>query len=62
MSEPVDRPILEIQFYGLPKGTDGGVLSEKARRLAANLEELGVFDQRDHEPAHRFVLSGEVRR
>ena len=62
MSEPVDRKILEIPIYGLPQGTDGVALAQKARGLAANLEELGVFDQRDHGPAHRFVPGGEEGR
>lgn len=63
MQEPGDqRVVLEIRLYGLPHGTDGDALTQKAHGLAENLEELGCFEQRDHEPAHRFILNGDKRR
>ena len=51
-------PILEIQLYGLPRDTDADVLAHKARDVAAALEEMGHFQQREHEPAHCFGLDG----
>jgi hypothetical protein len=60
MPELIDHQIcLEIQFYGLPRGTDVDTLTHKARNAAATLEEMGTFDQRGYEPAHLFCLNGE---
>jgi hypothetical protein len=60
MSPPDDHPLLmEIPLYGLPCGTDPAALTLKAAGVAASLEELGSFDQREPEPAHRFRLTGE---
>jgi hypothetical protein len=50
---------MEIPLYGLPRGTDPAALTRKAAGVAASLEELGSFDQREPEPAHRFRLTGE---
>jgi hypothetical protein len=50
---------LELRFYGVPQGTDVNTLTRKARIAAANLEEMGAFNQREHEPAHLFYLNGE---
>ena len=60
MTEPINHQIcLEIQIYGLPRGTDVDTLTHKARIAAATLEEMGTFNQREHEPAHQFYLNGE---
>jgi hypothetical protein len=48
---------LEIPLYGLPKDTDLQIFAPIARDVAASLEEMGVFDQREFEPAHIFVIS-----
>jgi hypothetical protein len=50
---------LKIQFYGMSRGTDVDALTHKARNVAATLEEMGTFDQWEHEPAHLFCLRGE---
>lgn len=61
MSPPDDQPrLMEIPLYGLPRGTDSAALTFKAAGVAASLEELGSFDQREPEPAHRFCLTGET--
>jgi hypothetical protein len=63
MPKPIDPPfVLEIRLFGLPHGTDGAALAQKALGLASELEELGCFDQRELEPAHRFTLNGEEDR
>lgn len=60
MPNHIDHHVcLEIQFYGLPRGTDVDALTHKARNAAATLEEMGTFDQREHEPAHLFCPNGE---
>jgi hypothetical protein len=48
---------LEIPLYGLPEGTDLQLLAPIVRNVAASLEEMGVFDQREFEPAHVFVIT-----
>lgn len=48
---------VEIPLYALPKETDLKVLTPLVREAAANLEQMGVFDQREFEPAHVFVIT-----
>lgn len=48
---------LEIPLYGLPTDTDLEALTPIVRDVAESLEEMGVFDQREFEPAHVFVLT-----
>ena len=51
------RPIsLTLPYYALPHNTDSETLTPLARELAKNLEVMGVFDQREYEPAHVFAL------
>ncbi len=54
---PARGSILQITLYGLPKDTDVESLTPLARDVAAHLEEMGVFDQREFEPAHLFYVS-----
>jgi hypothetical protein len=49
---------LEIPLYGLPEGTDLKSLTPKVLDMVEGLEEMGVFDQREFEPAHVFVIPG----
>lgn len=48
---------IEIPVYALPKDTDLQVLTPLVQEVAASLEEMGVFDQREFEPAHVFVIT-----
>jgi len=59
MPQRPDPQMIMVQLYGLPQGTDADTLTHKARIAAATLEEMGTFDQRDHEPAHLFCPRGE---
>jgi hypothetical protein len=59
MPEIAERVLnMEIPLYGLPEGTDLQDLVPKVRDLAASLEEMGVFDQREYPPAHVLVIPG----
>lgn len=51
---------LQLTLYGLPKDTDLEGLTRLARDVAASLEEMGVFGQREFEPVHVFRI-GEVK-
>jgi hypothetical protein len=53
---------LEVMLYGLPQGTDVERLTVAAREVAESLEQMGVYGQRDLEPAHLFVLREEESR
>ena len=59
MPESSDPQTIMVQLYGLPIGTDVDALTKKAAKAGATLEEMGIFDQRDHEPAHLFCPRGE---
>lgn len=51
------KPIsLTLPIYALPDNTDSETLTPLVRELAKDLEIMGVFDQREHEPAHVFAL------
>ena len=47
---------LELPLYALPHNADPEELAVQARDVAKALEEMGVFDQREFEPAHVFVF------
>jgi len=53
---------LEIMLYGLPRGTDVERLRALAQDVAESLEEMGVYGQREPEPAHLFALREEESR
>jgi len=48
---------IEIPLYALPKDTDLQTFTPLVQEVAASLEEMGVFDQREFEPAHVFVIA-----
>lgn len=48
---------LEIPLFGLPQNTDLQMFTPIVRNVAESLEEMGVFDQREFEPAHVFVIA-----
>ncbi len=48
---------LEIPLFGLPKDTDLRIFTPIVRDVAASLEKMGVFGQREFEPAHVFVIA-----
>ena len=51
------KPIsLKLPIYALPQDTDPETFTPLAWDLAKTYEMMGVFDQRDHEPAHVFTL------
>ena len=51
------KPIsLKLPVYGLPRDTDPETFSPFAWDIAKTCEIMGVFDQRDREPAHVFTL------
>ena len=51
------KPIsLTLPYYALPHNTDSETLTPLAQDLARDLEVMGVFDQREYEPAHVFAL------
>ena len=59
MSQSPDYQMIMVQLYGLPIDTDADALTHKSHEVAAALEEMGSFNQREHEPAHCFSLYGE---
>jgi hypothetical protein len=61
MPESSDPQTIMVQLYGLPISTDVETLTKKAASARETLEEMGVFDQRDHEPAHFFCVCGEKK-
>jgi len=56
MSKEIDPISLTLPIYALPRNTDSETLTPLAWDLAKNLEIMGIFDQREHEPAHVFAL------
>jgi len=51
------KPIsLKLPIYALPQDTDPETFTPFAWDLAKTYEMMGVFDQRDREPAHVFAL------
>ncbi len=51
------KPIsLTLPYYALPYNTDSETLTPLAQELARDLEVMGVFDQREYEPAHVFAF------
>ena len=51
------KPIsLKLPIYALPQDTDSETFTPLAWDLAKTYEMMGVFDQRDREPAHVFTL------
>ena len=51
------KPIsLKLPIYALPQDTDPETFTPFAWDLAKTYEMMGVFDQRDCEPAHVFTL------
>lgn len=42
---------LKIPLYGLPADTDTEALTARVALIMENLEKLGVYGQRDYEPA-----------
>ena len=55
MSKEIKPVSLTLPIYALPKNTDSETLTRLAWDLAKNLELMGVFDQREYEPAHLFT-------
>ncbi len=55
MSKEIKPVSLTLPIYALPKDTDSETLTRLAWDLAKNLELMGVFDQREYEPAHLFA-------
>jgi hypothetical protein len=53
---PSNEIALQISVYGLPEDTDIESLTILAHQAAATFEEMGVFDQREFEPAHIFLV------
>ena len=57
------KPIsLKLPIYGLPRDTDPETFTPFAWDLAKTYEMMGVFDQREYEPAHAFALLKEEKR
>jgi len=56
------KPIsLKLPIYALPQDTDPETFTPLAWDLAKSYEMMGVFDQREYEPAHLFaLLKGKV--
>lgn len=51
------KPIsLKLPIYALPQDTDPETFTPFAWDLAKTYEMMGVFDQREYEPAHVFAL------
>ena len=51
------KPIsLKLPIYALPQDTDPETFTPLAWGLAKTYEMMGVFDQREYEPAHVFIL------
>ena len=55
MSTEIKPVSLTLPIYALPKDTDSETLTRLARNIAKDLEVMGVFDQREYEPAHLFT-------
>jgi len=61
MSKKTNPVSLKLPIYGLPQDTDPETFTPLAWDLAKTYEMMGVFDQREYEPAHSFtLLKGEV--
>ena len=61
MSKQIKPISLTLPIYALPNNTDSEALTPLAQDLARDLEVMGVFDQREYEPAHVFaLLKGEI--
>jgi len=61
MSKEIKPTSLTLPIYALPQDTDPEILTRLACDLAEDLEVMGVFDQRDSEPAHFFAaLNREI--
>lgn len=56
MSKKFNPINLTLPFYALPKDTNQEILTQQARELLFLLEEMGVFDQREYEPANKFAF------
>ena len=51
------KPIsLKLPIYALPRDTDPETFTPIAWNIAKTCERMGVFDQREYEPAHVFAL------
>jgi hypothetical protein len=56
MSKKINPVSIKLPIYGLPRDTDPETFTPLAWDLAKTYEMMGVFDQRDCEPAHVFAL------
>ena len=61
MSKKANPVSIKLPIYGLPRDTDPETFTPLAWNLAKTYEMMGVFDQREYEPAHLFaLLKGKV--
>ena len=61
MSKKASPVSIKLPIYGLPQDTDPETFTLFAWDLAKTYEMMGVFDQREYEPAHLFaLLKGKV--
>jgi len=61
MSKKANPVSIKVPIYGLPRDTDPETFTPLAWNLAKTYEMMGVFDQREYEPAHLFaLLKGKV--
>jgi hypothetical protein len=51
---------LEIPLYALPKDTDLSKLKLTVLNTMQELEKMGLFDQREFEPANIFLIKKET--
>ena len=56
MAKQVKPISLKLPIYALPQDTDPETFTPFAWDLAKTYEMMGVFDQREYEPAHVFTL------
>ena len=56
MAKQVKPISLKLPIYALPQDTDPETFTPFVWDLAKTYEMMGVFDQREYEPAHVFTL------
>jgi hypothetical protein len=55
MSKKAEPISIKLPIYGLPQDTDRETFTPFVWDLAKTYEMMGVFEQRDREPAHVFT-------